>query len=113
MPPFRNTKTLLFQSVDFKDFDLIWLSDPPEIGPYKMTAKSMMKVPELNKAPITTVIKKNVKKSTNSNSNTNNVATAVGGSSSNGHKGHHRLLRKSRAQLLLITSPQKKLVPLV
>lgn len=80
-------KHYFFQSVDFKDFDLIWLSDPPEIGPYKMTAKSMMKVPELNKAPVTTVIKKNVKKSTNSNSNTNNVATAVGGGSSNGHKG--------------------------
>ncbi|KGQ90888.1 putative serine/threonine protein kinase with a predicted role in sphingolipid-mediated signaling pathway that controls endocytosis [Candida albicans P60002] len=28
-------------------------------------------------------------------------------------KGHHRLSRKSRVQLLLITSPQKKLVPLV
>lgn len=40
-----------FQSIDFDDFDLIWLSEPPELGPYKMTAKSMMKIPELNKTP--------------------------------------------------------------
>lgn len=70
-------KHYFFQSIDFKDFDLIWLSDPPEIGPYKMTAKSMMKVPELNKAP-----KKNVKKTTNANAS--NAMAAVG---SNGNKG--------------------------
>lgn len=38
-----------FLSVDFNDFDQIWYSEIPELGPYKMTAKSMMKVPELTK----------------------------------------------------------------
>ncbi|RCK62991.1 Serine/threonine-protein kinase PKH2 [Candida viswanathii] len=51
-----------FQSVDFNDFDLIWLSEPPEIGPYKMTAKSMMKIPELKKTPAPAARKKVVKK---------------------------------------------------
>jgi 3-phosphoinositide dependent protein kinase-1 len=39
-----------FQSVDFKDFDQIWSKEPPEIGPYKMNAKAMMKVPEMTKS---------------------------------------------------------------
>lgn len=51
-----------FQSIDFDDFDLIWLSEPPELGPYKMTAKSMMKIPELNKTPGPAFRKKIVKK---------------------------------------------------
>lgn len=38
-----------FQSVKWNDFDLIWSVKHPEIGPYKMNAKSMMKVPELAK----------------------------------------------------------------
>ncbi|ODV78247.1 kinase-like protein [Suhomyces tanzawaensis NRRL Y-17324] len=42
-------KHYFFSSVDFDDFDLIWYREPPEIGPYKMTAKSMSKVPELTK----------------------------------------------------------------
>lgn len=39
-----------FQSINFDDFDQIWLSEVPELGPYKMNAKSMMKVPELSKS---------------------------------------------------------------
>lgn len=39
-----------FLSINFNDFDQIWYSDLPELGPYKMTAKSMMKVPELAKS---------------------------------------------------------------
>jgi serine/threonine protein kinase len=39
-----------FLSVDFTNFDQIWNTPPPEITPYKMTAKSMMKVPELQKS---------------------------------------------------------------
>lgn len=38
-----------FQSVNWEDFDLIWEESHPELGPYKMNAKSMMKVPELSK----------------------------------------------------------------
>ncbi|CAH2352390.1 serine/threonine-protein kinase Pkh2p [[Candida] railenensis] len=38
-----------FQSVNWDDFDSIWEERHPELGPYKMNAKSMMKVPELNK----------------------------------------------------------------
>lgn len=41
-------KHFFFQSVKWNDTDLIWNSSPPELGPYKMNAKSMMKVPELN-----------------------------------------------------------------
>lgn len=35
-----------FESVNFNDFDSIWNISPPEITPYKMTAKSMMKIPD-------------------------------------------------------------------
>ncbi|KAL6451005.1 PKH2 Serine/threonine-protein kinase PKH2 [Candida maltosa Xu316] len=57
-------KHYFFQSVDFDDFDQLWLVDPPEIGPYKMSAKSMMKIPELNKSQNTGhhVAKKKAKK---------------------------------------------------
>lgn len=40
-------KHFFFQSVQWNDLDSIWNSSPPELGPYKMNAKSMMKVPEL------------------------------------------------------------------
>mmetsp|Transcript_6085 Transcript_6085/g.7465 ORF Transcript_6085/g.7465 Transcript_6085/m.7465 type:complete len:1063 (+) Transcript_6085:341-3529(+) len=36
-----------FQSVQWNNPDSIWNTAPPELGPYKMNAKSMMKVPEL------------------------------------------------------------------
>jgi 3-phosphoinositide dependent protein kinase-1 len=39
-----------FSSVNFDNFDEVWNTQPPEITPYKMTAKSMLKVPELQKA---------------------------------------------------------------
>lgn len=42
-----------FKSVDFNNFDQVWNTPPPEISPYKMTAKSMMKVPELQKTQST------------------------------------------------------------
>lgn len=48
-----------FNEVNFKDEDLIWNSDLPELGPYKMTAKSMMKVPAMKKSA---AAKKPVKK---------------------------------------------------
>ncbi|KAK6463986.1 hypothetical protein DFJ63DRAFT_284266 [Scheffersomyces coipomensis] len=59
-----------FQGINFDDFDSIWYKDPPELGPYKMTAKSMMKIPELSKsASQVTVTKKIYKRPTNNNSN--------------------------------------------
>lgn len=39
-----------FHDIDFDDFDSVWNRPPPELGPYKMTAKSMMKVPDLMKS---------------------------------------------------------------
>lgn len=40
-----------FQGINFNDYNQVWNVDPPELGPYKMSAKSMMKVPELTKSP--------------------------------------------------------------
>lgn len=40
-----------FQEIDFEDFDHLWYSPVPELGPYKMSAKSMMKMPEMTKSP--------------------------------------------------------------
>lgn len=38
-----------FQSIDFNNQEeSIWLPDPPEAGPYKVSAKSMLPIPELN-----------------------------------------------------------------
>lgn len=47
-----------FQSINFNDFDQIWNVAPPELGPYKMSAKSMMKVPELTKSASSQSIRK-------------------------------------------------------
>ncbi|EGW32513.1 uncharacterized protein SPAPADRAFT_153551 [Spathaspora passalidarum NRRL Y-27907] len=41
-----------FRQVNFNDFDSIW-KDPPELGPYKMSAESMMKIPEITTSSIT------------------------------------------------------------
>lgn len=38
-----------FHDVDFNDTDAIWNTPVPELGPYKMTAKSMMKMPPVPK----------------------------------------------------------------
>ncbi|GME99063.1 unnamed protein product [Ambrosiozyma monospora] len=38
-----------FKDIDFDDEQMIWGRNPPELGPYKMSAKSMMSVPDLNK----------------------------------------------------------------
>ncbi|KAG2735602.1 hypothetical protein G9P44_001816 [Scheffersomyces stipitis] len=43
-------KHYFFSSIDFNDEEQIWSKEPPEIGPYKMNAKAMMKVPELTSA---------------------------------------------------------------
>lgn len=58
-------KHFFFQLVDFKDSDLIWHCAMPELSPYKMTAKSMMKVPATPPSASTQkkVIKKPSKKS--------------------------------------------------
>lgn len=42
-----------FQGIDFEDTDKLWNAEPPEIGPFKMSAKSMMKMPEMAKSPST------------------------------------------------------------
>lgn len=39
-----------FHGINFDDSDAIWNSPMPELGPYKMTAKSMMKMPTNAKA---------------------------------------------------------------
>ncbi|RLV94768.1 Serine/threonine-protein kinase PKH2 [Spathaspora sp. JA1] len=39
-------KHYFFHNVNFKDYDSIW-KDPPELSPYKMSAESMMKIPEI------------------------------------------------------------------
>lgn len=40
-----------FQLVQWNDFDLIWGTNPPELGPFKMLAKLMMQIPpEITKA---------------------------------------------------------------
>ncbi|ODV83585.1 hypothetical protein CANARDRAFT_179854, partial [[Candida] arabinofermentans NRRL YB-2248] len=41
-----------FKDVNWNDPNYIWGLPPPELGPYKMSAKSMLPVPELNKNPI-------------------------------------------------------------
>ncbi|CAK7901853.1 serine/threonine-protein kinase Pkh2p [[Candida] anglica] len=55
-----------FESVKWDDFDSIWMSPHPEIGPYKMNAKSMTKVPQISKnnssASVATVNAGGVKK---------------------------------------------------
>ncbi|KAI5954643.1 PKH1 [Candida jiufengensis] len=61
-----------FKPIKFDDFDQLWLSSPPEIGPYKMSAKSMMKVPNVIKHSPTNILpKKKTKKPT-----TNEVKSA-------------------------------------
>lgn len=47
-----------FRDVNFNDEDLVWSSPLPELGPYKMTAQSMMKMPPQGKTTQNTVIKK-------------------------------------------------------
>lgn len=39
-------KHYFFHTIDFTDFELIWGTKPPEFGPYKMSAKAMMKMPD-------------------------------------------------------------------
>ncbi|KAI5964025.1 PKH1 [Candida theae] len=51
-------KHFFFKDVDFNDYNQIWLTEPPELGPYKMTAKSMMKIPDIIKHSTSTVIPK-------------------------------------------------------
>lgn len=52
-----------FEGIDFKDESRIWASELPELGPYKMTAKSMMKVPVMSKsASQQTIVRKAAKK---------------------------------------------------
>lgn len=41
-----------FESIDFSDFQQVWGNDPPSLGPYKMSAKSMQANPNLKKTPI-------------------------------------------------------------
>lgn len=48
-------KHYFFQPIDF---GLLWDTPVPELGPYKMNAKLMMKIPELNKSVSQTHIKK-------------------------------------------------------
>ncbi|EGV64715.1 kinase-like protein, partial [Yamadazyma tenuis ATCC 10573] len=43
-------KHYFFQGINFDDFNQIWYSEVPELGPFKMSAKSMMKIPELSKS---------------------------------------------------------------
>ncbi|KAG7855929.1 hypothetical protein KL919_004322 [Ogataea angusta] len=43
-------KHYFFKDVDWDDMHAIWSMPPPELGPYKMSAKSMLPVPELNKS---------------------------------------------------------------
>lgn len=50
-----------FRSVNWNDLNLIWETPHPELGPYKMNAKSMTKVPELGKSlslPVVPTVKK-------------------------------------------------------
>lgn len=72
-----------FSSIDFNDFDSIWLTSPPELGPYKMSAKSMMKVPELTKSPSTQSV--NVRK-TVATPRQKRVASEPSSASSNGNQ---------------------------
>lgn len=44
-----------FKDIDFLDPSLIWTAPLPELGPYKMTAKSMMKMPPQGKAQPTVI----------------------------------------------------------
>ncbi|KAG7800438.1 hypothetical protein KL944_004011 [Ogataea haglerorum] len=43
-------KHYFFKDVDWDDMHAIWSAPPPELGPYKMSAKSMLPVPELNRS---------------------------------------------------------------
>ncbi|KAI5961400.1 PKH1 [Candida pseudojiufengensis] len=61
-----------FKPIKFDDFDSLWMKSPPEIGPYKMNAKSMMKVPNVIKHPPTNIISKKKTK----NPSTNEVRSA-------------------------------------
>ncbi|AOA68601.1 Serine/threonine-protein kinase [Komagataella phaffii CBS 7435] len=40
-------KHMFFESIDWSDPDAIWNTDPPELGPYKMSAQSMLPIPGL------------------------------------------------------------------
>lgn len=68
-------KHFFFQSVDFDNFEQIWESKVPEIGPYKMSARSMMKVPE-SASPSPAPAKKYVKRPTPAQTNS---TTSVNG----------------------------------
>ncbi|PSK37666.1 hypothetical protein C7M61_003373 [Candidozyma pseudohaemuli] len=58
-----------FHEIDFEDTDAIWNSPVPELGPYKMTAKSMMKMPPAPKAAAKKIIRKPGKKKAVSQTN--------------------------------------------
>ncbi|KAH3666520.1 hypothetical protein OGAPHI_003516 [Ogataea philodendri] len=45
-------KHYFFRGVDWSNQESIWDSPPPELGPYKMSAKSMLPVPDLNKSKL-------------------------------------------------------------
>lgn len=51
-----------FHEIDFNDTDSIWNTPVPELGPYKMTAKSMMKMPPAPKVSPKKIIRKPGKK---------------------------------------------------
>ncbi|KAK6455472.1 uncharacterized protein RJT20DRAFT_128717 [Scheffersomyces xylosifermentans] len=68
-------KHYFFSSIDFNSYDQIWGKEPPEIGPYKMNAKAMMKVPQLTKAASSSVLPtKKVKKNATTGGNTNGTS---------------------------------------
>ncbi|CAD1812593.1 unnamed protein product [Candida parapsilosis] len=85
-----------FKDIDFNDFNQIWQTEPPELGPYKMTAKSMMKVPDIIKHSTSTVIpKKKSSKQPKSSGDENSAATKPRNGGASGPTGTARKTSKT------------------
>lgn len=85
-------KHYFFQDVNFDDVDTIWESEVPELGPYRMSAESMMKIPELNKtSSAASAVPRKKQPPVKRLSNNTDINTANGGLSekpSNGNKSN-------------------------
>lgn len=72
-----------FQPIDFSNpEESVWLPDPPEIGPYKVSAKSMLPIPELNSNASQSRLKITIPPKRNASSSTSIPTTGSNSTSS-------------------------------
>lgn len=82
-------KHYFFNDVDFSDDDRIWTAEIPEVGPYKASAKSMMKMPASAKPATSSIVVKKAtsKPSPKPSQNANRVPSGRLSENTNNGKG--------------------------